>query len=50
MFILKAHMDAIPQFKCYRCESSDLRFQQMKLDENLIAMEAMKIDTEVNYF
>ena len=46
--ILKAHMEAIYQAPSLRTESAGLRRLQLTLDENLMAMEAMKIDTPLN--
>ena len=49
--ILKAHMEAIHQAPSLRTESAEgLRRLQLTLDENLMAMEAMKIDTSLNCF
>ena len=49
--ILKSHMDAILQAPPLRIESSEgLRSIQLNLDERLMAMEAMSINTKVNCF
>ena len=49
--ILKAHMEAIHQAPSLHTESAEsLRRLQLTLDENLMAMEAMKIDTSLNCF
>ena len=49
--ILKSYMDAILQAPPLRIESSEgLRRLQLTLDENLMAMEAMSINTKVNWF
>ena len=48
--ILKAHMEEIHQAPSLRTESAGLRRLQLTLDENLMAMEAMKIDTSLNCF
>ena len=49
--ILKAHLDAILQAPSLRCESAEgILHLQLTLDENLMAVAAMKIDTKAKCY